>query len=118
MDLLAQALILNLKIEHAAERGGTAAAATEPQVKAAFGHYEGNLKLGRDYTGDGSREMPFCLRSSLQSIPASRMLLNQRGIKWTGRQMKSDAVGRLCDCYQAADQDWWFVIPNVQALEL
>jgi hypothetical protein len=118
MDLIAQAFVLSTNIEHAAVRGGTAAAASEAQVKGAFGHFEGKLKPGRDYTGDGSREIPFCLRPHLQFHQASQMLLQQMHVEWTVRQLANDADGRLCDCYQAADREWWFIIivPNAPKL--
>jgi hypothetical protein len=111
-DLIAQAFVLNKNIEHAAVRGGTAAAASELQVKGAFGHFEGKLKSGRDYTGEGNREVPFRLRSHLQFHQASRILLQQMNVEWTHRQLKRGADGRFCDCYQAGDREWWFTLPD------
>jgi hypothetical protein len=66
IDLIGGAFIVNTNIKHAASRGGTVAAASESQVKAAFGHFEGKLKPGRDYTGHGSRQIPFRLKPHLQ----------------------------------------------------
>lgn len=111
-DLIAQAFVLNTNIEHAAVRGGTAAAASEVQVKGAFGHFEGKLKSGRDYTGEGSRELPFRLRSHLQFHQASQILLQQMNVEWTHRQLKKGADGSFCDCYQAGEREWWFMLPE------
>jgi hypothetical protein len=112
MDLIAQAFILNTNIEHAASQGGTAAASSEAQVQGAFGHFDGKLKPGRDYTGDGSREKPFRFQPRLQFHQASYKLLQQLGIEFTGRQPIRVADGRFCDCYQAADREWWFILPE------
>jgi hypothetical protein len=110
MDLISRAFLLNTNIEHAALRGGTVDAASESQTKAAFGHFEGKLKPVRDYTGDGTREMPFRLKPHLQFISASYMLLEQMQIEWTDRQLDKDTSGSLCDCYEAADRQSWFLL--------
>ena len=113
MDLHSRAFILNTNIEHAASRGGTAAASSEAQVQGAFGHFKGKLKAGKDYTGDGSQENPFRFRPHLQFLPASYRLLQQMDVEYTGRQLRRDAEGRFCDCYHAASREWWFSVPEV-----
>jgi hypothetical protein len=112
-DLLAQAFVLHTNIEHAAARGGTAAATSEAQVKGAFGHFDGKLRFGRDFTGDGSQESPFEFRSHLQFHLASQKLLKQMEIEWTDRQPIKQSDGRWCDCYQATDREWWFIVPQI-----
>jgi hypothetical protein len=112
-DLLAQAFILHTNIEHAAARGGTAAATSEAQVKGAFGHFDGMLKFGRDFTGDGSQGSPFEFRSHLQFHLASQKLLKQMEIEWTDRRPIKQSDSRWCDCYEAATRQWWFIIPQI-----
>ncbi len=112
MDLAAQACMLIGTIEHASSRSGTAAASSEAQVQGAFGHFKGKLKEGRDYTGDGSREKPFCFRAHLQFHQASYRLLRQMNIEFTIRHLRRKADGQFYDCYQAADREWWFIVPG------
>jgi len=105
MDLQASAAILIMNFEHAASRGGAASVASDFEVKGAFDHFEGKLKPGRDYTGDGSREKPFRFRRHLQCHPASYKLLQQLGIEVTSQQLRRDADGQSYDVYQTDDRE-------------
>lgn len=109
MDLIAPTAILITNFQHAAWRGGAATAASESEARNTFGHFEGKLKPGRDYTGDGSKGSPFRFRSHLQFHQASYKLLDQLGIENASRQLKRTPDG-FYDVYQTADRELWFFV--------
>ena len=111
MDLIAPAITLGMKFEHAASLGGAATLGSDREVKGAFSHIEDKEKLRpeRDYKGDGSKENPFSFQRHLQFDVASYKLLKQRGIeieKVEGELIKEGE--RFLYVYRLADREWWF----------
>jgi hypothetical protein len=111
MDVSAPAIILGMKFEHAASLGGAATLGSDTKVKAAFSHFEGKLKPGRDYTGDGSKGNPFCFQAHHNFHVASYKLLQQLGIENAERELIKEGEC-FYDVYRLADNEWWFLIPS------
>lgn len=110
MDVVAPAFVLAHSIDHAASVGGSTSVRGEVQAKQAFGQFGGKLKLGRDYTGEGTREAPFRFRRHLSFHSTSYELLAQLGVTNPVRKLDRSMNGLLCDCYSADDREWWFEI--------
>ena len=112
MDVLAPAAVLLRMIEHAISRDDNYLPESDSEAKARFSYFDGKLKPGRDYTGDGTRENPIFLKQYLEYYTASHALLQQLGVDKDDKKLLPDSSGRLCDCYQSPDREWWFVITS------
>jgi hypothetical protein len=111
MDQAVEAFILHTKLEHAAAQEGTAAAVSEAKVKGVFSFFGEGLKQGRDFTGEGTHEIPFKLHSHLQYHAACHELLRQLGVQYKIQELARDANGNWCDRFVDEDRDWWFAAP-------
>jgi hypothetical protein len=112
LGVIAPAIDLVAAFDHVAALGGSSGMQKEIQLKQAFGVADGSkLKEDRDYTGVGTRHVPFRFRRHLQFRLASKALLNQLGVINAKRRLDNSADGKLCDCYIASDREWWFEIP-------
>jgi hypothetical protein len=110
---MAAALMQMVRIEHAANFGGTATATTDVMARQAFGHIEAPLRPNIDYWGEGTKEDPFRFGAHLQFHQASRTLLKEIGLD-VGKSMQmldDDAAGRLCDRWTGPERDYWVLIP-------
>lgn len=112
MDHLSAAFRMSAQLDHAANFGGTSAAATDIMAKQVFGRIEGSLVQGVDYTGNGTTESPFQFGSHLEFHQASYALLEQLGVDVANCPCVLDhsAAGHFCDRWRAPDRDYWFQI--------
>ena len=83
------------------------AAQTREQARIIFGE-QAELKLGRDYDGDGSREHPFRIRRHVRSSAGIIDLAAKLGGDLSWRRYDSGSHGRLCVIYGSAGGDLWF----------
>lgn len=112
MNHLASALIQSVRLDHAANFGGTAAASTDLVAQQAFGLVEKTLVPGVDYTGNGTAESPFLIGLHLQFHQASFKLLAELGVDDQCRRVLDHSVaGHLCDRWKAPYRDYWFQLP-------
>lgn len=110
MDHLSTALTHWVRLEHAADFGGTLAASSDVMAKQAFGNVAGTLRLGIDYSGLGTADSPFCIEEHLQFHHASYALLRQIGVDpaQSSRILDYDSAGRLCDHWSSSGREYWF----------
>lgn len=106
------AMQIMMNAKHAARQIGKVAPQDRRKARQIMGAYEGNLKPGKDYTGDGTKASPILFRENLLYYSAIHRFLEQMIIEPTESCMlDSDDHGRFCDRYTARDRDWWFEIP-------
>jgi hypothetical protein len=106
------AMQIMMNAKHAARQSGKVAPQDRLRARQMMGAYEGNLKPGRDYTGDGTKSSPILFSEHLLYYPAIRRFLEQMNIELAGPRVPDlDDHGRLCDRYTGRDRDWWFEIP-------
>ena len=100
------------RLEHAATVGGAVLAANDGMAKQAFGHIEGGLRFGIDYSGHGTVDSPFCIEAHLQFHTASKALLEQMGVDLSRvfRRRDHDCAGRSCDCWSSSGHEYWVLI--------
>lgn len=77
-----------------------------------MGHYEGQFKPTKDYTGDGTSASPIVFRKHLFYYTALQRFLEQMKISPDGRQPVLSDQGRWCDRYRETDREWWFEVPD------
>jgi hypothetical protein len=107
------AMQIMMNAKHAARQNGKVDPQDRRKVRQVMGAYEGNLKPGKDYTGDGTKASPILFRDHLLYYSAIRQLLQQINIDPAGPQvLDRDDHGRLCDRYSGQARDWWFAIPG------
>lgn len=110
MDHLSAAFTQYARLEHASENGGTLAALDDTMARQIFGHFEGALTLGTDYSGHGTANSPFCIKPHLQFHLASYSLLRQMGGDpgENARTLEHSPAGYLCDRWSSSERDFWF----------
>jgi hypothetical protein len=108
------AAVQSVRLEHAAAFGGTSQAETDRIAQEVFGLASSKLLPGVDYTGEGTADNPFCLKSHLEYYQTSYALLAQLGVDTTTcrRSVDYDATGRLCDRWSTQDREHWFQMPS------
>jgi hypothetical protein len=106
------ALQIMISAKHAARQSGKVAPHDRRKTRQVMGDYEGRLKPGKDYTGDGTKASPILFREHLLHYSAIRYLLEQMNIEPAGPPvLDHDDHGNLCDRYSGQARDWWFAIP-------
>jgi len=115
MDHLSAALVLSMRLEHAASFGGTASATTDLVAQQVFGHVERVLVAGADFEGEGTSDSPFRLGAHLEFYQGSYALLRQFGVNVGDcpRMPAESTAGYLCDRWRAPKRDYWFTIPSL-----
>jgi hypothetical protein len=98
--------------KHAAGQSGKIDPQDRQKARQVMGVYEGNLKAGKDYTGNGTKASPILFKERLLYYKAVRHFLEQMKISSAGPGvLDRDECGGLCHRYPGQTRDWWFEIP-------
>jgi hypothetical protein len=107
------AMQIMMNAKHAARQIGKLEPQDPQKVRQVMGAYEGNLKLRKDYTGDGTKASPILFREHLFYYPAVHRFLKQMNVDLAGPGVADhNDNGRFCVRYTGRDRDWWFEIPS------
>jgi hypothetical protein len=107
------AMQIMMNAKHAAKQVDKLAPKDNRVAHQVMGVYEGKLKRGKDYTGEGTKSTPILFREHLFYYPALHQFLSEMSIEWVGPSpLDHDDHGHLCEIYSGHDRDWWFAIPS------
>lgn len=115
-EYLFPALQIVFIAQHAARHIGGGAGQDLKKARQAMGHYEGNLKPGKDYTGDGTRASSIVFREHLLYYVALKRFLDQMNIEPDRLQIASNDRGRWCEIYMGQGREWWFEVSDTLGL--
>jgi hypothetical protein len=112
------AMRIMIDAKHAARQSNKIDGQDRRKVRQLMGLYEGNLRPGKDYTGDGTKVSPIVFGEHLLYFSAVRHFLEQMKTELLGPPMlDQDDCDRLCERYAGQARDWWFAIPNHPLLD-